>query len=86
MWKDNTYRVETNVLTLDQWKMLQELNREGIEYGSNSKSGAYVINFTDEAYTVPVYPMPEDANTMTKMNKHSFALDLRYEQIPYILL
>jgi len=86
MWKDNIYRVETNVLTLDQWKMLQELNRDGLDYSTNRKSGSYVIDFTDEAYSINVYPVPEVAETMTKMRKHSFALDLRYEQIPNILL
>lgn len=86
LWRDKTLTVETNILSFQQWQMLQELNKDGIEYGDNEKSGAYVVDFTDEAYPVNVFCLPENADTMTKMAKHNFTLSFRYAQLPNILL
>lgn len=86
LWRDKILTVETNILGFDQWKMLQELNKDGIEFGNNEKSGAYVVDFTDEAYPVNVFCLPENAETMTKMAKHNFSLSFRYAQLPNILL
>jgi len=85
-WRDKILTVVTDGLTMEQWQMLQELNKDGIEYGDNQKSGAYVVDMTTASDEINVVALPQSRETMTRMNKHSFELKLRYEQIPNILI
>jgi hypothetical protein len=86
LWRDKILTVEANGLTEDQWFMLQELNKNGLEYGDNQKLGTYCVDITDEAYPVNVFPLSETSGTLTKKARHNFSLQFRYAQIPNILL
>lgn len=85
LWRDKILTVSTEGLTMEQWQMLQELNKDGIEYGDNQKSGAYVVDMTDTD-EINVFVLPQTSETQTKMSRHKFEISLRYEQIPNILL
>jgi len=86
MWRDKVLTVSTDGLTMEQWQMLEELNKDGIEYGENQKSGAYVVDMTDATNEINVFVEPDDQETMTKMSRHNFEARLKYEQIPNLLL
>lgn len=86
LWRDKTITVEATGLTFTQWSMLQELNKDGIEYGDNQKSGVLCVDFTDEAYPVNVFPVEQVSDTMTKYARHTFSLEFRYSQLPNIFL
>lgn len=86
LWRDKVLTVEANIVNLEQWKMLQELNKDGVEYGDNQKVGQYVVDVTDESYPVTVFTIPEPSETWTKKAKHNFSLSFRYTELPNILL
>lgn len=86
LWRDNSILVTADILTWEQWQALQELHKEGIEYGDNQKAGVYCIDMTDEDNELVVFPIAESKQTMTKMVRHQFDITLRYEQIPNIEL
>lgn len=86
LWRDKKLTVNADILSFEQWKMLEELNKDGIEYGENKKSGALCVDFTDESNPINVFVEPQDDETMTKMSRHNFNIILRYEKIPNILL
>lgn len=86
LWRDKVLTVEANVVNFEQWKMLEELNKDGVEYGDNQKVGQYVIDVTDQSYPVNVFTIPEPAETWTKKAKHNFTLSFRYTELPNIML
>lgn len=86
LYREKTYTVSADGLTEDQWLMLQELNKGGVEYGDNLKSGVLCVDITDESYPVNVFPLEEQADTLTKRARHNFTLTFRYEDIPNILI
>lgn len=86
LWRDKILTVSSDGLTMEQWQMLQELNKDGIEYGDNQKSGAYVVDMTDATNEINVFVMPNALETMTRMSRHNITLDMRYEKLPNIIL
>jgi len=77
-------RLSADGLSMEQWLMLQDLNKEGVEYGTNQKSGLYCVDFTTESAPKTVFPLQEEVETQTKFAGHHFELAIRYEQVPNI--
>lgn len=86
LYRNKTITVEANNLTMEQYLALEELNKDGVEYGSNSKAGALVVDFTDESNPIDVYVEPEEQETFTKQRAHQFSITLRYDKLPNILV
>lgn len=84
LWRDKTLDVEADVLVMEQWLLLQELHKAGIEYGANQKSGIYCKDMTIPASELTVFPLADFRDTPTKMTGHKFSISLRYPQIPNI--
>lgn len=75
-------KVFANNLALDAWLMINELNKDGIDYGDNLKSGQYVVDMTDELNPLSVFIEDKQVNTQTKQTKHRQDLIVRYPLIP----
>jgi len=86
LYRLNNQLLVADVLSIDVWQMLQELNKDGIEYGDNRKSGTYCVDFTDETNPIYLFPVPTARQTETRRRTHSFELTVRYPQIPGIQL
>lgn len=71
-------------LTMGEWLTLEELNRDGVEYGDNQKLGAYVVDFTDENDPINIVVLPSKADTRTRKIQHSFVQVIRYPLIDNI--
>lgn len=63
------------------WYMLQELNKDGIEYGNNLRAGQYVYDITDETNPIPVLPMPQLSSYETRQVQTKMQMTLRYPLI-----
>lgn len=86
MWRENNRLVISDVMTWDQWQMLQELNKNGLEYGDNQKMGAFVQDITDGDNPLNIFTIPVVRQTQTKFINHQFEITLRYPQLPNILI
>lgn len=73
-------------LALDQWQMVADLNKEGMDYGDNLKSGQYVRDFTDETTSLPVFVMQKPVSTDTRRRQHQIDLSIRYQLAPNTLM
>ncbi len=73
--------IVARTLTMEQWLALQELNRNGAEYGDNEKLGAFVQDFTDEDDPINIFVESQEASTQTKLPRHEFGITLRYPLI-----
>lgn len=71
-------QIYDNNITEEVWRMLNELNRDGIEYGDNKRAGQYIKDITDETNSIDVLPMPQLSMTQTKRVANDFQLTLRY--------
>jgi hypothetical protein len=69
-------------LTLNQWLMLNELNRDGVIYNDNYKLGQFIEDFTDPDNTIPLVVQEREQRTETKKVGHNFTISLRYPLIP----
>lgn len=70
----------------DVWLMINELNKEGVDYGDNLKGGQYVKDFTDEANALPLFINPRSTVTETKRVLHNIELSARYQLAPNTLM
>lgn len=84
LWRLNTKQVFVRNLKFDDWKSLQELNKDGADYGDNKKLGAYVVDFTDEASPINIFTVPQDVATQYKFLRHEFKMSLRYPKLDNI--
>lgn len=69
-------------LPLDAWLMINELNKDGIDYGDNQKSGQYARDFTDETSALPVFIIPKMASADTRSRQFQQDLKARYQLAP----
>lgn len=86
LYRNKILTVEANNLTSEQWLMLNELNKDGVEYGSNSKSGALVVDYTNPNYVLDVFVESVEMETQTKYRGNQFSIALRYDRLPNILV
>lgn len=73
-----TVKVFEKNLTIEQWYALQELNKDGVEYGDNEKLGAFVQDITTIASPVNIFILALNESTETKQRKNQFQAILRY--------
>lgn len=69
-------------ITFEQWLMFNELQRDGLIYNDNYKSGQFVEDVTDYSNSVKVIVIPREQSTQTKRVRHNFDLTIRYPEIP----
>jgi len=85
-YRNKILTVSSDVVTFDSWVMLQELNKNRVEYGENRALGLYCKDATDETNQKNIIPIPVEAETQTKFNGHNFTLGIKYPRIPNILI
>lgn len=74
-------QVYAGMLASDAWILLQSLNRDGVEYGNNLRSGQYVLDFTDEVNTIAVLPIPQLSSHETREVQSRIQFTFRYPLI-----
>lgn len=85
-YRYKTLDIHAMSLSLEQWLMLMELEKDGISYGDNLKSGVELIDFTTEASPINVYTIPQSGNMLMRQRFKKFDATIRYPKISNALV